>query len=505
MYGNEDHANVDEDLAGFDEIAQVQSGIDLSVRPSRASRTSSNDPHLIKWDGDDKENVRKISKARKWLMVAILTSGALCFTALSSAWGMCNADIALEFHVADVVAELGLSLYVIGLSAGSILAAPLSEFYGRRFVYLGGLLGFFAFQFGVAFGKNIETIIICRFLQAAIGSVFMSNVPGTIADLFEPREMGMPMTVFTIGPFVGPGIGPVIGGFIVQHAGWRWMFRVFIIWTFCLAVAILTLVPETYPAILLRNKAKRIRKTTGDDKYFAPIEREERSILSVMRHHMYTPLVLLVNEPMLLLLCFYTGFLLLVIYLFFVAFPLVFRTVYNMQLQFVGLTFLGVTVAMLIAAGLYPIVSSKHRQMVAANGGVPKPEFRLPQMIFGSVFCPIGLFIFAWTAYPDVHWIGPVIGGGVFGFGCYLTYNGIQLYTVETYRKYAASASAANVFVRCAMAGAAPLFGAQMITGMNVHWAMSLLGFVALALAPTSWLFFKYGETIRKKSKFAFA
>jgi MFS family permease len=333
----------------------------------------------------------------------------------------------------------------------------------------------------------------------------MSNVPGTISDLFEPTEMGLPMNLFVVGPFVGPGLGPVIGGFVVQNVGWRWMFRVFIIWTFVLAVAVITLVPETFPAVLLRKKAQRLRKSTGDDKFYAPTEKETISLFEMLRHHSYTPLVLLAREPMLDLLCFYAGFLLLVIYLFFVAYPIVFETVYDFPLEMVGLTFLGVSIAMVLAACLFPLWARLHRSMIAKNGGVSKPEFRLPVMVFGSLFCPVGLFIFAWSAYSHIHWIGPVLGGAIFGFGCFMTFNGIQLYTVEAYRKYAASSTAANVFVRCSMAGAAPLFARQMIEGMTIHWAMSLLGFVALALAPTSVLLYRYGEGIRKKSTFAYS
>lgn len=498
---NNDIAHVP--CSGLEELAIIQSA--SNTCPDDASPEEEADPYLVKWDGDDKENKKNLSKRCKWIIVILLTNATLCFTALSSAWGMCNAEISEEYDISPVVGELGLSFYVVGLSAGSIIAAPMSEFYGRRVVYTVGLLGFFAFQFGVVFGKNIETILISRLLQATIGSVFMSNISGTIADLFDRSEMSLPMGVFSMAPFVGPGIGPVFGGFVVQHAGWRWMFRVFLIWTFCLALLILCLVPETYPPILLRQKARRIRSGTGNNKYYAAIEANKRSILTVLRHHAYTPILMLIHEPMLLLLCIYTGFLVLLVYLFFVAFPLVFQMVYDMQLQFVGLTFLGVALGMISGFCTFPVVSRHYRKTVVANGGVSKPEFHLPQMIYGSLLCPMGLFIFAWTTYPHVHWIAPIIGGYVFRVGCFLTYNGIQLYMVEAYRTYAASASAANVFVRCAMASSSPLFGAPMIQNMNVHWSMTMLACIAVAFAPTSFLLYKYGQTIRKTSKFALA
>lgn len=53
--------------------------------------------------------------------------------------------------------------------------------------------------------------------------------------------------------------------------------------------------------------------------------------------------------------------------------------------------------------------------------GKSEPEFRLPSVIVGSVFVTVGLFWFAWTTFPWVHWIMPIIGSAIFGMGVSLT------------------------------------------------------------------------------------
>ena len=63
--------------------------------------------------------------------------------------------------------------------------------------------------------------------------------------------------------------------------------------------------------------------------------------------------------------------------------------------------------------------------------------------------------------------------------------------------------SSENVILRSAVGAAFPLFTQQMFNGLGVNWASSLLGFVALALAPSPLLFYAYGEKIRKWSRFA--
>lgn len=60
----------------------------------------------------------------------------------------------------------------------------------------------------------------------------------------------------------------------------------------------------------------------------------------------------------------------------------------------------------------------KHRRAVE---GVMKPEHRLLLMVFGSMFLPLGLFLYGWTAAKHVHWIAPLIGTTIIGFSMILT------------------------------------------------------------------------------------
>lgn len=67
----------------------------------------------------------------------------------------------------------------------------------------------------------------------------------------------------------------------------------------------------------------------------------------------------------------------------------------------------------------------------------------------------------------------------------------------------AASAIAANTFLRSCFAAGFPLFAEQMFTGMGIDWAATMLGFVAAALVPIPVWFYFYGHKLREKSKFA--
>lgn len=78
-----------------------------------------------------------------------------------------------------------------------------------------------------------------------------------------------------------------------------------------------------------------------------------------------------------------------------------------------------------------------------------------------------------------------------------------QSYLIDTYLMYSASAFAANTTIRSLVAAAFPLFTVQMYTRLGINWASTLVGLIGLVMAPSPFLFYKYGARIRQKSKFA--
>ncbi|KAM6528944.1 hypothetical protein FALCPG4_009896 [Fusarium falciforme] len=464
----------------------------------------------VSWDGDkDPMNPRNMSLFHKWVIVTIVCTSSLCVTCASSIYTATYAQMNAEFHVSNIVATLGLSTFVMGIALGPLLTSPLSEYYGRRPIYLVSWAMFTIWTIPSAVAQNIETMIIVRFFAGFAGSTFLSVAGGTVGDVFLRSEIQKPMSLVSLAPFIGPAIGPAIGGFINYNTDWRWTWYVMIIWAVVLMLSIIFFAPETYHPILLRAKARKLRKETGNDAYRAPMENTTKSIRQTLKLSLLRPFQLLFLEPMCLCLDLYSAILLGILYLFFGAFPLVFRTNHDMNLWQAGLTWLGIMVGLLIAAGSTPIWANirakllkQHEKETGQIGG-SEPEFRLPPAILGAILIPCGLFWFAWTTYSSIHWIVPIIGSAVFGCGTLLVFTGIFTFLVDAYPKYAASALAANSFARCSFAAAFPLFGIQMYEKLGFQWASSLLAFLTVAMAPFPYLFFKHGKALRAKSKFA--
>lgn len=79
-----------------------------------------------------------------------------------------------------------------------MVLAPLSEFYGRRPIYIASFAFFTIFLIPSAVAKNIQTMLVFRFFDGVAGSAFLSVAGGTVADMFEKAELGAPMMVFTV-------------------------------------------------------------------------------------------------------------------------------------------------------------------------------------------------------------------------------------------------------------------------------------------------------------------
>ena len=120
-------------------------------------------------------------------------------------------------------------------------------------------------------------------------------------------------------------------------------------------ILVCLLVPETYHPVLLRNKARKMRKDTGNESWQAPIEKMDRSMFKTIIRSTYRPFMLLTLEPMCLNLCIFSALLLGVLYLFFGAFNIVFKNNHNFELWQIGLSFLGILVGMLIGIATDPL------------------------------------------------------------------------------------------------------------------------------------------------------
>ncbi|KAM0755472.1 MFS general substrate transporter [Meredithblackwellia eburnea MCA 4105] len=474
----------------------------LDTRPDADGVRFENGQYIVGFNGPDDSSLPiNMSTMKKWVIICTISSASFCVTCGSSMVASSYAGVEKDFGVSEEVATLGISLFVLGLGLAPVVMGPMSEFFGRSPIYNYSYVFYFATNMLVAFAPNIGAWISGRFLGGLAGAAFLAVAGGSISDVFAPEEIGFPMAVYTVSPFLGPVAGPIISGFINQHLHWRWTWWVLAIWIFFELVALLLSVPETYEPALLVKRAKKLRKA-GRTNVHAPLELDERSVPLVILTSCAKPFELLATEIMALLLCLWTALLLGILYLFFGAFPIVYSA-HGFNLQSIGLSFLGIGIGLVLGTLSFPFWDRIYQKILRETGQRPPPEEHLRRGVAGGTIIPICLFWFAWTTQPSVHWIASEIATVPLGIGLAWAFQSVFSYLVDAYRPIAASAMAANGALRSCYAAIFPLFTRQMFDKLGTQWALSLCAFLCLAMAPFPYFFFVYGAKFRGNSKFA--
>lgn len=466
------------------------------------------DPYRVDFDGPDDPHHPHNWPLRKKMVIC----GTLGWTTFCVAWGSAVYAAAIEgiaerFHIGLVPAILGISLYVFGFASGPILWAPISELYGRKLPIILSILGFTLFCFATATAKDFQTLVICRFFCGFFGAAPLVVVAAAFADMFNNEHRGVAVSIFALMVFVGPLIAPVVGGFIANsYLGWRWcLYLTGIMGGFGLILDIF-FYEETYHPIILSYKARELRQRTGNWGIYAKQDLVEVDLHDLVTKNLSRPLIMLFTEPILFLITLYTAFIYGILYLLLEAYPIIF-TGYGFKKGVVELPYLSLVVGMMIAGLLLIFVFEPYyNKKLAQNGGKIVPEARLVPLITGGIAFPIGIFWFTWTGnYPEqVHWAAPTVSGIFTGYGLLAIFLPSINYIIDAYLIFAASALAGNTFMRSSFGAAFPLFATAMFKNMGINWAGTLIGCLAVVLAPVPVCFWLWGKKLRSHSKFAF-
>ncbi|CAI7598312.1 unnamed protein product [Penicillium discolor] len=455
---------------------------------------------IVDFDGPD-DPYRPLNwsfrkKAITTVLYGLTTMGA---TWASSIYSTGQAQISEEFGISSEVATLGTSLLLFGLGLGPLLWAPLSELYGRKTAVLPPYFLAAIFSFATATAKDVQTIMITRFFTGFFGSAPVTNTGGVLGDIWTPEQRGAAIVGYAMAVVGGPVIGPIAGGAIVQsNLGWRWTEYITGIMMMFFLIMDILFVDESYPPVLLVYKAQRLRFESGNWALHARHEEWDVTLKEIGNKYLIRPFQLLAT-PICFLVALYASFVYGILYLSLAAFPIVFQEIRGWNQVVGALPFLAYLVGILMGGGINLANQKFYLKRFKANNNRAIPEARLPPMMLGSVIFAAGLFVFGWTSPKNFHWICPNIGAVMMGFGFFTIFQAALNYLIDTFQKYAASAIAANTFLRSMFAGCFPLFTSAMFHNLGVPWAASVLGFISVALIPIPYLFYKFGKRIRAR------
>ncbi|BAR54629.1 DHA1 family bicyclomycin/chloramphenicol resistance-like MFS transporter [Bradyrhizobium diazoefficiens] len=153
--------------------------------------------------------------------------------------------LATNFGSDISIAQMTVSLFMVGIACSQLIMGPLSDKFGRRPVLLAGLALMVAASVACIFAQNLPQLIAARFFQALGGATGMVVSRAIIRDIYERQRVASMISLVVAALMIGQMLSPLTGGLIETAFGWRAIFYAITIGAVAVAVGIAVALPET--------------------------------------------------------------------------------------------------------------------------------------------------------------------------------------------------------------------------------------------------------------------
>jgi EmrB/QacA subfamily drug resistance transporter len=197
--------------------------------------------------GSTSKEVQYSANARPWVLAATILASSMAFID-GTVVNVALPSLQSSLHATVVDVQWVVESYGLLLAALILVGGSLGDLWGRRFMFMTGVVVFALASVGCGVASNVFQLVIARSIQG-VGAAFL--VPGSLSIIsasFDEKTRGQAIGTWSGFTSITTAIGPVLGGWLIQHASWRWAF--FINLPLAAAVIVISLwhVPESRSA-----------------------------------------------------------------------------------------------------------------------------------------------------------------------------------------------------------------------------------------------------------------
>lgn len=458
---------------------------------------------LLKFTSDDKQDPFNWSSGRKSWITLLLCLMTLFIGLATTAYSSGISSMCADLGVSTELGQLGLFCFNMACAIAPLFLAPFCELTGRRIVYVGAYALFVIVFIGLALGKNIATILVTRVFQGLFGCVGTILVGGTFSDIYRPDERAVPMACFSYVAILGTVAAPIYAGFIDETIGWRWIEGIQGLANIPLLLIIAVSLRETRGGVTLHKRAKALRAATGDERYRAAMDLETKDLKDMLHNSSVKAVHMLVTEPVVFAFGLWIAFAWFVTFLFLSVIPITFQEKRGWSEGIAGLPYIALCIGVTIGFFANFLQIRKYNSLMKARDRKILPESRLYGAMYGAAFLPIGLFIYSFTQYGYLTWVGPTVALAPIAIGIFFIFESTYSFTSDCYGESSSSAIAGQGLMRNTLGGVAPLFATQFFHNLGSQYAGLMLALFGTLLTFIPFIMFKYGHVLRKRSKLA--
>ncbi len=137
-----------------------------------------------------------------------------------------------------------ITAFVVASAVGTVLTGWLSQRLGRRFVFLGAILGFTITSMFCASAGGLESLVVYRIMQGLVTAPLLPLSQTIMLDTYPRSQHGFSMSIWSMGMIMGPVIGPTLGAMLTEWYGWRYLFLLNVPFGIIAFVGIFVVLPQ---------------------------------------------------------------------------------------------------------------------------------------------------------------------------------------------------------------------------------------------------------------------
>lgn len=189
--------------------------------------------------------------AKPWILTATILASSMAFID-STAVNVALPALQKSLHASLVDVQWVVESYGLFLGALILVGGTLGDILGRRLIFIVGTFLFAVASAGCAVAQSIQILIVARSIQGAGAALLVPASLAIISTSFDEKSRGKAIGTWSGWTAITTAIGPVLGGWLVEHASWRWVFII----NLPLAAAVIGIsvwrIPESRGAIVPR-------------------------------------------------------------------------------------------------------------------------------------------------------------------------------------------------------------------------------------------------------------
>ena len=188
--------------------------------------------------------LKEPTRCEKWILLVAILGSSLAFID-GTIVNVALAAIQDALHASINQLQWVVEAYALTLAALLIIGGSLGNLYGRRIIFLIGTFIFTIASIGCGLSLTMMQLIIARAIQGIGGALLVPGSLALISASFPKERRGKAIGTWAGFTSLMTAIGPVVGGWVIQHVSWRWIFFLNIPLAIIVVIATLIYVGES--------------------------------------------------------------------------------------------------------------------------------------------------------------------------------------------------------------------------------------------------------------------